>query len=337
MDAGSSIRRIVGVLATCLLQLGLAGCGGARAADFPLTNVKDVGIGAPTRRFDYASVDPKAGLLFFADLAGGRVLVFDVRQQRLVKVIEGVPSVHGVLAVPELGRLYASATGAHQTVAIDEHSLQVTARASSGRYPDGIAWDPRERKIYVSDESGGAVAVIGAAEHQLLKLIPAGGEVGNTQYDPASGLIYSNVQTKDELVAIDPRSDKIVSRHPVPGCKGNHGLLIDSQRRLAFIACEDNAKLVVLSLATHAALQQDTVGEGPDVLAYDPGLHRLYVASESGVVSVFQVEADKVQKLGEAFVARNAHVVAVDPTTHEVFLPLRNVGGKAVLRILRPK
>jgi YVTN family beta-propeller protein len=303
----------------------------------PLATVKDVALGAPTRRFDYASLDPKAGLLFFADLAGGRVLVFDVRQQRLVKAIAGVPSAHGVLAVPDLDRVYASATGAHQTVAIDEHSLQIVARAPSGRYPDGIAWDPRERKIYVSDESGGSVAVIDAATHQLLKLIPMGGEVGNTQYDPASGMIYSNVQTKDELVTIDPRSDKIVSRHPVPGCAGNHGLLIDSQRRLAFIACEDNAKLVLFSLATYAKLQEDTVGDGPDVLAYDPGLRRLYVASESGVVTVFQAEADKVQKLGEAFVAENAHTVAVDPTTHAVFLPLRNAGGRSVLRILQPK
>jgi DNA-binding beta-propeller fold protein YncE len=326
-----------GLFAAGLLQLALGGCDGAGAQPLPLATVKDVPLGAPTRRFDYASLDPKAGLLFFADLAGGRVLVFDTRQQRLVKAITGVPSVHGVLAVPELGRAYASATGAHQTVAIDERSLDVVARAPNGRYPDGIAWDPRERKIYVSDETGGAVAVLDAAKHQLLKLIPTGGEVGNTQYDAASGMIYSNVQTKDELVVIDPRSDKIASRHPVPGCDGNHGLLIDSQRRLAFIACEDNAKLVVLSLATHAELQTDTVGEGPDVLAYDPQLRRLYVASESGVVSVFEVEADKVKKLGESFVAANAHVVAVDPSSHAVFLPLRNVGGKSVLRILQPK
>jgi hypothetical protein len=49
---------------------------------------------------------------------------------------------------------------------------------------------------------------------------------------------------------------------------------------------------------------------------------------ERGVVSVFQVGASGVMKLGEAFLADNAHVVAVDPATHRVFFSLRDVGGR---------
>jgi DNA-binding beta-propeller fold protein YncE len=311
--------------------------GETMAQPLPLAAVTDIPISAPTGRFDYASLDPKTGLLFVADLAGGRVLAFDVRQERLVKAIAPVQSVHGVLAVPELGRVYASATGVHQTVAIDEATLQITARSPSGRCPDGIAWAPRQHKIYVSDETGGVVAVIDATSHRLLRTIPMGGEVGNTQYDAASGLIYSNAQGRDELVGIDPATDAIVSRDHIVGCEGNHGLLIYAPRRLAFIACEDNARLIVFSLASHAKLGEDSVGGGPDVLAYDPQKAWLYVAGERGVVSVFQVGASGAAKLGQAFLADNAHVVAVDPATHRVFFPLRNVGGKAVLRVMQPK
>jgi len=123
----------------------------------------------------------------------------------------------------------------------------------------------------------------------------------------------------------------------LPGCAGNHGLLIDAPRRLAFIACEDNARLIVVSLATHARIAEDSVGGGPDVLAYDPGLRRLYVSSESGVVSVFQADDNKVAKLWQGFLADNAHTVAVDPTTHRIYFPLRNVGGRAVLRVMAPR
>ncbi|MGH7747855.1 MAG: hypothetical protein ACREQ5_24310, partial [Candidatus Dormibacteria bacterium] len=290
-----------------------------------------------TTRFDYASLDPRTGLLFVADLAHGRVDVFDVRRDRFVRAIPDVASVHGVLAVAELGRVYASATGAHQTVAIEERSLRIVARIPSGRYPDGIAWDPRERRIFVSDEAGGGVAVIDAASDRLIKIISLGGEVGNTQYDAASGLIYSNVQTRGELVAIDPKTDVIVSRNRIAGCRGNHGLLIDAARGLAFIACEGNARLIVFSLARRAELGEASVGRGPDVLAYDPLEARLYVASESGVVTVFAVRADRVAKLGGARLADNAHVVAVDPATHRVFFPLRSVHGEAVLRIMAAK
>jgi DNA-binding beta-propeller fold protein YncE len=332
----ASTRVTLAALAGAIVTLGLSGCSAA-GQPLPLAKINDIAVGPPTGRFDYASLDPKTGLLFVADLAGGRVLAFDVRHERLVKAITPVPSAHGVLAVPELGRVYASATGIHETVAIDEASLKIVARSPSGRYPDGIAWAPRQHKLYVSDETGGVVAVIDAAKHQLIRTIPMGGDVGNTQYDASSGLIYSNAQGKDELVGIDPSTDAIVSKDRIAGCQGNHGLLIDAPRRLAFIACEDNARLIVFSLATHAKLGEDSVGRGPDVLAYDPQKAWLYVASESGVVSVFQARANGVAKLGEAFLANNAHVVAVDPATHRVFFPLRNVAGKAVLRVMQPK
>jgi DNA-binding beta-propeller fold protein YncE len=327
-----------GVLASAVLIALFALCGACDAGGpaLPLALVKDIPVGAPTRRFDYASLDPKTGLLFVADLAGSRVLAFDVRAGRLVKAIPGVAKVHGVLAVPELGRVYASATGSHELVAIDERAFAITARSPAGRYPDGVAFDPKEGKAYISDETGGAIAVVDARSHKLLRLIPMGGEVGNTQYDAASGLIYSNAQGRDELVGIDPKTDRIVSRDRLPGCAGNHGLLIDAARGVAFVACEDNGRVIAFSLATHARLADDEVGAEPDVLAYDPGLRRLYVAGEGGVVSVFQADAGKLVKLGQAFLADNAHSVVVDPATHLVYFPLRNAAGRSVLRAMTP-
>jgi DNA-binding beta-propeller fold protein YncE len=327
------------LLRAALFALAFLAPTGAIAATppLPLTLVKDIPIGAPTRRFDYASLDPGAGLLFVAYLAESRVLMIDLKAGRLTGTTPGIAAIHGVLAVPELSRVYASATDAHELVAIDEKRLIITARSPAGRYPDGVAWDPKERKLYVSDETGGQVAVVDAASHRLLKLIPMGGEVGNTQYDPVSGLVFSNAQGLDALVGIDPRTERVVSREPLTGCAGNHGLLIDAPRRMAFIACEDNARLIALSLRTHAPDGEDSVGGGPDVLAYDPGLRRLYVSSESGVVSVFQIDEAKVTKIGQAFLADNAHTVAVDPSTHPVYFPLRNVGGRAVLRVMVPK
>jgi DNA-binding beta-propeller fold protein YncE len=180
------------------------------------------------------------------------------------------------------------------------------------------------------------VAVLDAEARRLITTIPMGGEVGNTQYDPVSGRIWTNAEGRDELVGIDPASDKIVSRDHLAGCRGNHGLLIDAPRRLALVACEDNARVIAFSLDRHAKLAELPVGRDPDVLAYDPGPGWLYVAGEGGVVSVFRVGTEGVSKVGEGFLGDNAHVVAADPTTHRVYFPLRNVAGKAVLRIMAP-
>jgi hypothetical protein len=51
-----------------------------------------------------------------------------------------------------------------------------------------------------------------------------------------------NVQSRWQLVEIDPTTDRVITRIDLPGARGNHGLLIEPQQRLAFIACEGNDK-----------------------------------------------------------------------------------------------
>ena len=308
----------------------------APAGNLPLATVADVPLPGRPTRWDYASLDPDRHLLFLAHLSDSAVVVFDTRSGKVIASIPGISHVHGVLAVPQLHRVYASATGTNQLVAIDENTLKVVARMPAGVYPDGIAYAPGVNKLFVSDEAGKTDTVIDAATNRRTGTIPLGGEVGNTQYDPVSGHIFANVQTRNDLVEIDPVSDRVIARHPLPGARGNHGLLIDPKERLAFIACEGNDKLLVLDMRTMRVIATFAVGHDPDVLAFDGRLGLLYVASESGVVSLFKVHGRAVKKLGEGWLGPNAHAVAVDPATHRAYFPLKDVDGKPVLRITRP-
>jgi hypothetical protein len=65
----------------------------------------------------------------------------------------------------------------------------------------------------------------------------------------------------------------------------------------------------------------------------DAASRTLYVAGEAGIVSMFSVKSAEVRKIGEGRIGPNAHVVAVDPTTHRAYFPLKNVGGQPLLRV----
>ena len=140
----------------------------------------------------------------------------------------------------------------------------------------------------------------------------------------------------EELAAFDAATGEVTARIRLSGCGGAHGVYVDAPTRRAFVACEDNARLAVVDLAHDRQTGIESVGGDPDVLAFDPGISRLYVAAETGVVSVFDVAGGAVHKLGEGRLAARAHTVAVDPRTHRVFFPLENVGGRAVLRVMQP-
>jgi DNA-binding beta-propeller fold protein YncE len=298
--------------------------------------VADVPLGGGTTRLDYASLDPDRHLLFIAHLGDSAVIVFDTQAQRVITRIGGISKVHGVLAIPELATVYATATGTNEVVAIDEATFRIQGRMAGGVYPDGMAYAPAVHKLYVSDEHGATETVIDVPTSRRVATIPLGGEVGNTQYDPMSQHVFVNVQSRRQLIEIDPARDEVIARIDLPGADGNHGLLIEPQQRLAFIACEDNHRLLVLDLATRRVTASFEVGESPDVLAYDPGLRYLYVAAESGIVSVFKAEPRAMSAVGDIRVGPNAHVVALDPTTHRSFFPLKDVGGQTVLRIMSP-
>ncbi|MGF7000234.1 hypothetical protein [Paraburkholderia sp. GAS32] len=310
---------------------------GLEMGDLPLKQIADIPLGGRPTRLDYASLDPHRHLLFIAHLGEGEVVAFDTRAARVIARIPDVASVHGVLALPELSRVYASATGSNEIVAIDEATLKITARMPGGRYPDGIAYAPDAHKLYVSDETGETETVIDVRSNTRIATIPLDGEVGNTQYDPVSRHIFVNVQSRQQLVEIDPANDRIVARIDLPGARGNHGLLIEPQQRLAFIACEGNDKLLALDMRTMRVKSSFDVGRDPDVLAFDRQLHLLYVAGETGIVSMFKADAGNVSKIGDGRIGPNAHVVAVDDSTHRAYFPLRNVQGQATLRIMAPQ
>jgi DNA-binding beta-propeller fold protein YncE len=297
--------------------------------------VKDYPLPGRTTRFDYESFDPKTGLLFIAHLGDGDVLALDTKAEKLAADVPGVPAVHGVLAIPALGRVYASATGVDEVFAIDEGTFQIVAKIPGGHYPDGLAFDSRLGELFVSDEHGRTDTVIDTRTEQRIATIQLGGEAGNTQFDPETGRMYVAVQTLNFLVAIDAKTKSIVGRYALPGCERDHGLYLDAPHRLAFVACEGNAKLVTFDLKTMRTTGLDSVGDDPDVLAFDEGLQRLYVASESGVMAVFQEKERRAFKLGEDFLADNAHSVALDGQ-HRVYTPLRNFQGRPVLRVLAP-
>lgn len=237
-----------------------------------------------------------------------------------------------MFVVPQLGRLYASATGTNEVAVIDTATLAVIASVPVGDYPDGLTYDPEVGKVYVSNETGGTDSVIDAKTNQLVATIQLDGGAGNTQYDPTSHRVYVAVHTENQLVAIDPSTDKIAERYDMAGCEDPHGVLIDSQQEIAFVACESNAKLVAFDLQRKLITQTLDTGDTPDVLAADPALHLVYVAAEDGVLATFAQENGQLRSVAKGFVGPNAHAVAVDPETHAVYLPLKDVDGHPVLR-----
>jgi len=313
----------------------LVGSEEVKAQSF-LKTVADVSLPGGTTRFDYQSLDPKTGRLYLSHMGDGNLVVFDTKTKKVVANIPGFPTVTGVLVVPALKSVYASVTHNHEVAVLDTEKLVVTRRIKDGKFPDGLAYSPETHKVFVSDETGGVETVIDTQRNERVNTIEMGGEVGNTQYDPVSHLIYACVQTRDELVEINPETDKIQARYHLSGGEHPHGFYIDDQNGKAYIACEGDNKLLVFDMKDHSVKNVFPVANGPDVLAFDRGLQLLYVACESGAACLFRHSNGKLEKVDNVNVGPNSHSVSVDSETHRAYFPLKNVNGSPILRIMMP-
>jgi len=297
-----------------------------------LRTVGQISLPGDTSRFDYASLDPQRGLLFIAHLGASEVVEVDVRANRVVRTIRNVSEVHGVLVVPALHRVYATATGSNQMISLDENTGAVLTTSPTGDYPDGLAYDPHRNTVWTTNETGRSETVIDAATGAVRGTVILGSDVGNVVYDPQTDRMMVDAQSRNELAVIDPTTLGITRHVALPGCEHDHGLALDPANRLAFIACDANATLLTVDLNTWRVTGTTPVGDAPDVLAYDQSAHRLYIAAESGTVTVLDQHDRTVTVVASGHLADGAHVVAVDPTTHHSFYPIpRAADGQPAL------
>ena len=332
------MRWRVWLVAGATVTATLAGCSTSPdASELPLRQVSETALTGGPVRFDYAALDVGRGRLFIAHMGASELIDVDVHAHAVVRTLPDLPDIHGVIVVPGKHRVYATATGNNQLVAIDEDSGQVVFRAPTDTYPDGLAYDPIRRTVWTTNESAGTETVIDADSGAVRATVPLGGEVGNVVYDPPTDRMVVAVQGRNDLAVIDPVSFTVTERIPTPGCDHPHGQALDVTDQVMFVGCEANATMVTVDLANRNVIDHHGVGETPDVLAYDPGANRVYVAAESGWVSIFDHDHGHLTLRGSAFLADGAHSLALDPTTHHSYIPIpKDHNGSPVLREYEP-
>ncbi|MGH9748007.1 MAG: YncE family protein [Candidatus Acidiferrales bacterium] len=286
-------------------------------------------------RFDYLTIDYDDHYLFVTHLGPGILYVLDLRMNKVVKTIEDLPGIEGVEYVPDLKKLYTSDWHEDKIGVIDLATLQVIKKIPTESKPDGSAYAAPFHKLYVSDEIAKAVAIVDVTRDEIVKTLRFDSETGMPQYDPVGKKIYVNLQDQNILATIDPATDSVVGMNPVGKCRGNHGMALDSEHRRAFLSCEQNSLLTVFDLEKNEPIAYLPIADGADVVKFDPGLKRIYVACYSGAISVFEEkDPDHYRKLGDVSVAHAVHSIAVDTETHRIYAPEQEQDGVPVARLV---
>src|SRR5215472_13150675 len=98
-----------------------------------LKKVASIDLPGPKgQRFDYLTMDDEDHWLLSAHLGPGILYVIDVRTNKLVKAIPGVPGITGLEYVPGMKKVYTSNWGENKIGVVDLKKMQVIKRLPTG-------------------------------------------------------------------------------------------------------------------------------------------------------------------------------------------------------------
>lgn len=317
----------------CCVALGAAMQlpGAASIADEPPLPNADYGVSTiwplgGTGGWDYLAIEPAGSRLFVS--RGDRVDVVGTSNGRRIGTVANTAGVHGIAFAPELNRGYTSNGRANTVTAFELDTLRVIQESPvSGKKPDAILYEPRERHVFTADGASNDIDVLDPTTLQVLATIGLPGPPEFMVTD-ALGTVFVNIESEaGKLVAVDAKSLKIKATWALPGCTSPTGLALDSGNHRLFSVCQDQV-MVVTDAASGRQVAHVAIGQGPDAAAFDAAFG--FVFSSNGadgtLTVVHQDTPDQYRVIATVQTQKSARTMALDPLTHRIYLAAARLG-----------
>jgi YVTN family beta-propeller protein len=327
------MMRTVNILAAWSALMVLGASAPACAAQAPFEVVSRFALGGEGG-WDYPSIDAGTHLLYIA--RANRVMVVDTASGRIVSEIADTPGVHGIALAPDLKRGYISCGQANLVKVFDLESRTIVASIQTGDGPDAIVYEPLTQRVFAFNGRGHDATVIDARTNAVTATIPLGGKPEFSRVD-GRGSLFVNIEDTAELVRIDARAAAVTGRWPLPHCEQPTGLALDAIHRRGFSTC-GNQTLAITNLDSGAAVATLPIGKGVDGVEFDAGTQTIFSANGEGNLTIVRENSPERYVVAQTLsTQRGARTIALDPSTHRLYLPTAQLGPPAAATADNPR
>jgi hypothetical protein len=312
-----------------LLILGLLPVMLAMAAPTGYHVLGEVKIGGEGG-WDYVTVDSAARRLYVSHAT--HVAVVDVDSGKVVGDIPDTQGVHGIAVAAELNKGFTSNGRSNNVTIFDLKTLKAIGQVATGENPDSIRYDSVSGRVFTFNGRSNNSTAIDAKTGKVAGTIALGGKPEFSVAD-GKGMVFVNIEDKNEVVAIDAAKLAVAKRYSLSPCDGPSGLAIDTKSRRLFSVCS-NRLMAVSDPDSGKVLATPAIGQGSDGAAFDPGTGYAFSSNGDGTLTVVQQAGAKWEVLENIATERGARTIALDDKTHKLYLPTARTapsqgGGRA--------
>jgi DNA-binding beta-propeller fold protein YncE len=233
------------------------------------------------------------------------------------------------------GRLFVAAESAHQVLVFDLKTDQYLRSIDGIEIPHAIFVREDRNRIYVTDGGAGALKVYDGSTYALLKTIPLKVDADSIGYDPATHFLYIDNGGGDAhesfsmLSVVDTTRDVKVADVKIDG-DTLEAMALEKATDKMYINNAAKNQVAVFNRKSRsvAASWPVTLGKRNVAMALDEAGHRLFVASRSGDISVFDTGTGK--ELTSFPIGKGVDDLAFDPASKRLYAPC---GGDGLIYV----
>jgi DNA-binding beta-propeller fold protein YncE len=304
-----------------LLTIGLIAASAFAAEGYKIMGKYHIG---GEGRWDYIVMDPANRRLYVAHSSS--VDVLDADSGKVVGNISGLHGVHGVAIAADLGKGYITNGQSGSVTIFDLKTLQKSGEPTAGKNPDGICYEPKTKRVFAINHTGGDATSIDAKTGEVIKAsIPLGAAAEDCRVDGA-GKMYVNIEDSNEVVEVDAAKNEVTRRTSILPCAGPSGLAIDIKDKKLFSVCD--GVMAVTDITTFKVVASPKIGQGPDGAGFDPDTGLAFSSNGAdGTLSIVKQVNGKWDTVDTVKTEVTARTMTVDPKTHKVFLLAADAGA----------
>jgi uncharacterized protein DUF5074 len=275
--------------------------------------------------YDYITVDAEARRVYVSH--GSEVVILNADDYTVTGKIEGLTRCHGVAVAKDLGKGFITDgdgrpdSTVQEVVIFDLKSLKVTGRVKTGQLDtDAIIYEPVTKHIFTFNGDSHNTTVIDPTKEAVIATIDLVGKVEFPAVD-GKGMVYDNNPEKNDIVAIDARTNTVKSRWPTAPAGAPTSMTMDQKNRRLFSAGRGPQFVIMMDADTGKVIQSYPISAGVDANAYEPSTGMLFVATREGVMHIYHEDSpDKLSEVEAVKTEYGAKTLQIDPKTHRVFL-----------------
>ncbi len=302
------------MLLLCLLTLSVSTYAQTNASKMAL--IKKTVVGGEGG-WDYLSVSPEDRHLYLSH--GSQVEVLNVDTHEKIGVIPETKGVHGIVALPDLGKGFITSGGTNSVIVFDTKTLAKLAVIPTGEGPDALLYDKFSKRIFVFNHKGGSMTAIDVATLKAIETVKLGGSAAEAGVTDEKGTIFVNLEDLSEIVTFDAKTLAVKNHWKVTPGEEPTGLAIDLKTNLLFTVC-GNQKMIVLDSKTGKFIAEAPIGSRCDGVIFDPISKTAFSSNGEGTITAVHEDSPTKFSVKETIKTDvGARTITIDPKTQHIF------------------